>query len=204
MIRAFRDTWELGLHSYLTYLRDRLLLCRDLLVPSGSIFVQIGDENLHHVREVMEEVFGAENFVSIITFQKTSSASGLLLSAVNDYLLWFAKEHDRLKYRQLYLTKEAGESGGTQYTWAELPDGTRLNFGSPERLKEAPAGSRVFVHDNLTSQRPAQGEDVRSFQFEGRDYTPGKGTFKTDFKGLTNLAKVRRLIPIGETLRYIR
>ena len=204
MVQAYRDTWELGLHSYLTYLRDRLLLARDLLNPKGSIFVQISDENLHHVRELMDEVLGADNLVSIITFQKTSSASGLLLASVSDYLLWYAKDHEHLKYRQLYLEKEAGEWGGTQYTWAELPDGTRRNLGSFEKLKEAPSGSRVFVHDNLTSQRPAQGDDVRSFSFEGKDYTPGKGTFKTDFKGLNNLVKTKRLIAIGDTLRYVR
>jgi adenine-specific DNA-methyltransferase len=204
MVQAYRDTWELGLHSYLTYMRDRLLLARDLLAPSGSIFVQISDENLHHVRELMDEVLGPENFVAVITFQKTSSASGLLLSAVNDYLLWFAKEHDRLKYRQLFLEKEPGELGGTQYTWAELPDGTRMNYGTSEKLREAPPGSRVFVHDNLTSQRPAQGDDVRDFRFEGRDYTPGKGTFKTDLGGLQKLAEGKRLIAIGDTLRYVR
>lgn len=105
MVQAYRDTWKLGLHSYLTYLRDRLLLCREMLTPSGSIFVQISDENLHHVREVMDEVFGAENFVAIITFTKTSGFSGELLSITSDYLLWYAKDKENVKYRQLYSRK---------------------------------------------------------------------------------------------------
>src|SRR5437016_3425536 len=100
VVQAYRDTWELGLHSYLTYLRDRLLLARELLHPSGSVFVQISDENLHHVREVMDEVFGAENFVSVITFKKTTSASSELLPSVSDYLLWYARERDRVRFRQ--------------------------------------------------------------------------------------------------------
>ncbi|MGH7814654.1 MAG: DNA methyltransferase [Candidatus Binataceae bacterium] len=142
MVKAYRDTWELGLHSYLTYLRDRLLLARELLAPSGSVFVQISDENLHHVREVLDEVFGGENACAVVTFAKTSSASGNLLSAVGDYLLWYSKDKERVKYRQLYQPKEAGEVGGTQYTWAELPDETRKNFGSIDRLREeAPDGS---------------------------------------------------------------
>src|SRR2546426_168428 len=102
MVQAYRDTWELGLHSYLTYLRDRLLLARELLHPSGSIFVQISDENLHHVREVMDEVFGAENFCSLITFQKTTGSTTSTIPTTSDYLLWFAKEKDRLKFRKLY------------------------------------------------------------------------------------------------------
>ena len=203
-IRAFRDTWELGIHSYLTYLRDRLLLARDLLTESGSVFVQISDENVHHVRELLDEVFGALNFVSVIMFKKTTSASGNLLSSVSDFLLWYARDIQRVKYHQLYLSKEAGQSGGTQYTWAQHPDGTRKNYGSIEKLIEAPVGSRIFRQDNLTSQRPAQQGDVRGFTFERRDYAPGKGTFKTDLRGLENLSKARRLIPVGNTLSYIR
>jgi adenine-specific DNA-methyltransferase len=97
MVKAYRDTWELGLHSYLTYLRDRLLMCRELLTPSGSIFVQISDENLHHVRELMDEVCGADNFLSVITVKKTTSASSELLPGVNDFLLWYARDKDRVK-----------------------------------------------------------------------------------------------------------
>ena len=105
MVKAYRDTWELGLHSYLTYLRDRLLLAKDLLAPSGSVFVQISDENLHHVREVMDEVFGAENFCSVIAFAKTSSFTSELLSNSYDYLVWYAKDKNIVKSNQLWQPK---------------------------------------------------------------------------------------------------
>ena len=204
MVQAYRDTWELGLHSYLTYMRDRLLLSRELLAPSGSIFVQISDENLHHVREVMDEVFGAENFVSAITFKKTSSSSGALLSTVADYLLWYGKDRTRLKYRQLFQPKVIGDEGGTQYTWVEYPDGTRKNLTARGDFSNLPSGAKVFRQDNLTSQRPANENDVREFEFEGKTFTPGRGTFKTDRKGLDNLKKSKRLIALGNTLAYVR
>jgi adenine-specific DNA-methyltransferase len=204
MVKAYRDTWTLGVHSYLAYLRDRLMVAKELLADSGSIFVQISDENLHRVRMVMDEVFGTENFVSIITFAKTSSASGEMLSSVSDYLLWYAKEKAGMKYRQVYLEKRPGGEGGSQYTWAESLAGERRNYGSAGGLTSAPSGAKVFVHDNLTSQRPAQGSDLREFTFEGRTFTLRKGTFKTDFRGLSNLTLAGRLLWIGDSLRYVR
>ena len=204
MVKAYRDTWELGLHSYLTYLRDRLLLTRELLAESGSVFVQISDENLHHVREVMDEVFGEDNFVAVITFAKTTSASGESLSSVSDYLIWFSKRKEHFKYNPMYLNKQIGGDGATQYTWAETPSGARSNVPDIDDLKNLPAGSRIFVHDNLTSQRPAQGNDVRSFEFEGKTFNLRKGTFKTDARGLEKLASAKRMIWIGNTLRYVR
>jgi adenine-specific DNA-methyltransferase len=204
MVKAYRDTWEIGLHSYLTYIRDRLLLTKELLNETGSVFVQISDENLHHVKELLDEVFGAQNFLSVISFAKTSSASGQLLSSVTDFLLWYGKDASRTKYRPLYLGKALGGAGSTQYTWAEHPSGERVNYSNLERLAEAPEGSRVFRQDNLTSQRPAQEGDVKSYEFEGRTFTLRKGTFKTDKKGLDNLAKQRRMIWVGNTLAYVR
>jgi adenine-specific DNA-methyltransferase len=207
MVKAYRDTWELGLHSYLTYLRDRLLLTRELLADSGSVFVQISDENLHHVREVMDEVFGAENFCSVVVFEKTSSASSGQLDSVADYLLWYAKRKEQAIYRQLYRTKVLGSEGTTQYVWAASPDGrtdrrlTADELADPDRL---PAGWRVFACDNLTSQRPARGNDVRQFSFDKKVFTPGKGTFKTDATGLDALAVAHRLKPIGKSLMYRR
>src|SRR5438128_467288 len=118
MVQAYRDTWELGLHSYLTYLRDRLFLARDLLTISGSIFVQIGDENVHHVREIMDEVFGPENSVAVIPFVKTSGKGGADLDTVNDYLLWYAKTKELMKYRQLYHERSQ-RSLDQGYTWIE-------------------------------------------------------------------------------------
>ena len=129
MVKAYRDTWELGLHSYLAYMRDRLLLARELLSPSGSVFVQISDENRHHLREVLDEVFGPENSVCEITFLKTTSSSGRLLSSVSDYLLWYARDRERIKYHQLYQEKRVGGEGSGQYNWIELADGTRRRAG---------------------------------------------------------------------------
>ena len=204
MVQAYRDTWELGLHSYLTYLRDRLLLARDLLSPSGSIFVQISDENLHHVRELMDEVFGSANFVSQITFTKTTSASGERLASISDYLLWYGKDRERIKTRTLYLER-AGE-GWVNYNYVRLPDGTHRRMTAEESAswKMVPAGAKIYRRDNLTSQRPAQGGDVRSYEFGGSTYGPGKGTFKTDLAGLNRLASANRLEAYGTTLAYRR
>lgn len=204
MIQAFRDTWELGIHSYLSDLRDRLLLARDLLHESGSIFVQISDENLHLVRCLMDEVFGPGNFVSAISFKKTTSASGNLLGSVCDFVLWYAKAKDHVKYRPLYREKAPGEAGATQYTWVEHPSGLRENLPGGTIPSDLPEGERLFTHDNLTSQRPAQGGDLRSFEYEGTAFTPGKGTFKTDQPGLERLAAARRLMVVGNTLRFLR
>jgi adenine-specific DNA-methyltransferase len=204
MIKAFRDTWELGIHSYLTYLRDRLLLSRELLSESGSIFVQISDENVHHIRELMDGIFRSENFLSLITFQKTTSASGKLISSVSDYIVWYAKDTTRLKTRPLFFERE-GE-GWVNYDYLRLQDGTHRRMTSEERAdwSRLPQGARVYRRDNLTSQRPAQGGDLKAFEFEGKEYRPGKGTFKTDRSGLERLQKAERLEAYGETLAYRR
>jgi adenine-specific DNA-methyltransferase len=123
MVRAYRDTWELGSHSYLTYLRDRLFISRELLCPSGSIFIQISEENVHWVRQVLDEVFGAENSVTSIVFAKTTSSTSNLLSSVFDTLLWYAKDKKEVKYNQLYSFKIRGRQGATGYTRVRLEDG---------------------------------------------------------------------------------
>ncbi|MBS0182240.1 MAG: hypothetical protein JSS39_07530 [Nitrospira sp.] len=155
MVQAYRDTWELGLHSYLTYLRDRLLLARDLLTPSGSIFVQISDENLHHVREVMDEVFGSENFVAIITFQKTASATADLIATTPDFLIWFARDKARVKYCQLFTNKLTARAI-ERYDQVELPDGTRRPMIPEEKtnLDLLPEGAKRFQLSATTSSRP--------------------------------------------------
>jgi adenine-specific DNA-methyltransferase len=189
-VKAFRDTWKDGINSYLTYLRDRLTVAKELLTESGSIFVQIGDENVHLLRALLDEIFGQKNFVSLIAFEKTSSTSSDALASVSDYILWFSVDLDKTKFRPSYKRKILGEAGTTQYVWIE-----QEQFGS-RRLKEDEFGAldlaergKVFACDNLTSQRPAQGTDVRSFQFEGYNFTPGSGTFKTDHWGLSLLAR---------------
>jgi adenine-specific DNA-methyltransferase len=204
MVKAYRDTWGLGLHSYLSYLRDRLLLAKELLTESGSIFVQISDENLHHVREVMDEVFLAENVISIIVYAKTTSSSGTRISSVCDFVLWYAKAKPLCKYQQLYLPRQ-GE-GWVNYDYLRTSERKHRRMTTEERKDwgKIPPGSVVYRRDNLTSQRPAQEGDVRSFQFRGYDYTPGKGTFKTDYAGLSRLATADRLEAYGQTLSYRR
>jgi len=202
-VKAFRDTWRDGIHSYLTYLRDRFTVARDLLTDSGSIFVQIGDENVHRVRAVLEEVFGQENFVSEIVFQKTSSTSSDELSCVFDILLWFRKTN-LFKYRPLFQMKLAGEEGATQYSFGENPSGIRKSLSEWKAGDIASSELLIFSHDNITSQRPAQGEDVRSFCYEGKTFEVKKGTFKTDINGLRRLSLAKRMIFIGNTLRYLR
>jgi len=193
MVQAYRDTWELGLHSYLTYLRDRFLLCRELLHPSGSIFVQISDENLHHVRELLDEVFGAENFLSVITVRKTTSEGSKYLGATSDFLLWYAKDHERTKYRQVFV--ERSDEAESRYDQVMLNDG-RVRPATDEEMagtKPPPAGARLFRVDNITSSRPAGDADLREFEFEGKRFTPGAGTFKTDLAGMQRLAEAGRL-----------
>jgi adenine-specific DNA-methyltransferase len=149
-VKAFRDTWRDGIHSYLTYLRDRLTVGRDLLHESGSIFVQIGDENVHRVRAVIDEVFGDENFVSQITFTKTSSQTDNYLAGVADHIIWFAKSRSGLKYRQLYREKRAGEEGASGYNRIEECVGFRRALTADERrnLEDLPASYRIFTADN--------------------------------------------------------
>ena len=203
MIKAFRDTWELGIHSYLTYLRDRLLLAKELLSETGSVFVQISDENLHHVREICDEVFGAANHVALLIYKKTTTASTEGIATVCDYLVWYCKSKDRVKFNQLYFEKVLGGVGATQYSWIREKSGRRFDAGQSiqDALKN---GGLAFSHDNITSQRPAQGEDVTAFDYLGRSFAPGKGTFKTDQKGLKKLARAGRLLALGDTLRYTR
>jgi len=200
MIRAFRDTWELGIHSYITYLRDRLLMCRELLHDSGGTFVQIGDENLHHVREAMDEVFGSENFCGIVAFRKTGGLESRLLASVNDYLLWYAKDRERVKFRQLYQDKDPGHEGATQYRWFEFPDGTRRRLTDEEMrsLHSIRAtGGRIFRHDNLSSQ----GNPEYDFAFAGKTF---RQRWKTTPHGLERLAQTNRLLGLGNTLEYVR
>ncbi len=206
-IKAFRDTWKLGIHSYLAYLRDRLQVARELLTESGSIFVQIGDENVHLVRCLLDEVFGSRNIVSQITFRTTTGRGEQYLSSASNYILWYAKIIEHLKYRQLLFEKVIGGAGADVYNIIRLPDGScrRATLEEKENPELLPIESRIFRPDNLTSQRPIQGNDVREFNFEGTTYIPGKGVFKTDFKGLKALARAGRLWPTkGGTIQYVR
>jgi adenine-specific DNA-methyltransferase len=200
-IRAFRDTWEFQIHSYLAYLRDRLVVARDLLTDTGCVFMQIGDGNVHLARCVMDEVFGSENFISLIAFKKTSSASSDLLAGVCDYLLWFARDKGKIKYRALYYAKEAEGRGGEQYNLAMLDDGQIKSVKNSNDLAALPADARLLRHSPLTSQRPPGDFPV---DLNGRTYHPKTGYWKTGEPGMEKLKKAKRLMAIGNTLEYIR
>jgi len=212
MIKAFRDTWELGIHSYLTYLRDRLLLAKDLLHESGSVFVQISDANLHHVREVLDEVFGAENFVSTIVVQTTTSATGNYLATTGDYLLWFARSKERLKFYQPYVFK-IGEDGQAEfYDRIELPNGSRRALTTEEKrgISKVPSGAKVFRFDNLCSQSAGRekGEGAACWfavDLEGRKFLPNeKLRWKTNENGMGRILSSNRIGARANSLSYVR
>ena len=203
-VKAFRDTWRDGIHSYLTYLRDRLTVARDLLTESGSIFVQIGDENLHRVRALLDEVFGDENFVSIIQVQKTGSQASNLLANTVDFILWFAKSKQLAKYRQLYNDRVAGHVSSNRYDQIELNCGVerRLKREELERQVTLPEG-RIFRHTSLISSGQASSEQV--FKFQGREFRPGSAShWKTTLTGLDKLAKAGRVAAGNATVHYKR
>jgi adenine-specific DNA-methyltransferase len=202
MVQAYRDTWELGLHSYLTYLRDRLIVARDLLTPSGSVFVQISDENLHHVREVMDEVLGPENFVAIIQFVKTSGLeSSERVSSACDYLLWFAKDKDSIKYRSLWNSKIGTAKSG--YSHIELVNGERRRLSPQENdgREAIPEGARLFAISDLTKPGPGSRYEVT---MDGRVFTSGARWWGTTPESMQKLIGAKRVIPIGNTLRFVR
>jgi adenine-specific DNA-methyltransferase len=204
-IRAYRDTWKLGIHSYLAYLRDRLTVARELLTETGSIFVQIGDENVHLVRCLMDEVFGDNNFCALITMWKTSGATASRLPTVSDYLLWYAKNVDQVKYRQLYFQKGIGEEGSAEYKSIELPDGLRRplskkELSRPELIQDM---SRLFRPSPMTSQSASVSTTV-PFHYEGKDFLPGSGGWKTNQYGFLKLIKAGRIIRRDKSLSYIR
>ncbi|CAN5428227.1 site-specific DNA-methyltransferase [soil metagenome] len=207
MVQAYRDTWELGLHSYLTYLRDRLYLAKELLSPSGSIFVQISDENLHHVREVMDEVFGADNFVSVVAFYKTTGQASTILPQTKDFLVWYAKDRKGAKFRQLFLEKDIWSSVETAYDWIESPSGERrpLSNNDRSRLEElVQQGWKICALSGITSSGSLQTPEP-DFEFAGRKWRPPAGShWKTTVPGMEILKQKNRLAVKGNSLRYVR
>jgi adenine-specific DNA-methyltransferase len=203
-IRAFRDTWELGIHSYLSYLRDRLVIARELLTETGSVFVQIGDENVHLVRCLMDEVFGSENFVSLIPFAKTSGFAPAYLSNVCDLLLWYGKNKNLLKYRQLFKDKIEGR-GYDVYQWIELEDGIRRKLTKEEREDQSliPKNAKLFRLSDICSQGKTNTEQI--FNFEGKIFEPRTGThWATNVKGLQNLVKQKRIMLSAGFPNFVR
>ncbi len=203
MIKAFRDTWELGIHSYLTYLRDRLLLAKELLSESGSVFVQISDENLHHVRELMDEIFGDENFISLITFRKKTMPLGAThLEGMADYLVWYGKEKNKLKYRQLFAYQDV--QGDGHWSWLDVSGNRRkLNASEKNNHSLLPEDGRI---GRLVSMAPPTFSPASVFpvEFRGRKNLPrGNGCWITGIEGMRRLIAANRIETEGDSLQYL-
>jgi adenine-specific DNA-methyltransferase len=200
MVKAFRDTWRDGIHTYMTYLRDRLTVARDLLTESGSVFVQIGDENVHRVRALLDEVFGEENYVSILTLQKTAARSSQFVQNVADYVVWYAKDTENTKFRRLYKSRPIDDQLLKQYPYFYQPDGTLSNHKSekgpftPENL------SRGVVLSS--SHEYSRGKEL--INFRGKSFGPGSRYWSTSPEGIYRMGKANRLVPGGKTMSYLR
>jgi adenine-specific DNA-methyltransferase len=202
MVKAFRDTWELGIHSYLTYLRDRLLLAKELLHETGSVFVQISDENVHHVRELMDEVFGVENFICLIVFAKTSSIRSSFLSATYDYIIWYSKSKEKAKYYQPFTERNESTEGGT-YNCIELQDGSwrRLSKDELAGTVQKPIG-KVFRAADISRQGAPS--SPQPYDFEGKTYypSPGRHWAASWPDGMDRLVAAKRVVSLGSVLAY--
>ena len=205
-VKAFRDTWRDGIHSYLTYLRDRLTVARDLLTESGSIFVQIGDENVHRVRALMEEVFGEKNFISLITLEKTQGSTSDYLPNVLDFIVWFGKDTNSTKFRNLLHTKQVGGTGATGYTFAESTESFGIRTLSKDEIADPlkiSSTDKVFDGTPLVSQ--SGGENSRfEVPFRGFPFVPRAGFWKTGELGFKRLIAANRIVNFGNRLEYKR
>ena len=210
MIKAFRDTWELGIHSFLTYLRDRISLAKDLLSQSGSIFVQISDENLHHVREILDEIFGAENFCSVITFQKTAAVSSpdaktKVVGTLGDYVIWYAKDISSVKYNQLYLEKSFGVGASDSYKSVRKSDGSDTTLAKTlKQHDKIPDNYKLFQATSLQSDGYSETLSKPSL-IDGIKYTPNANShWKTTLDGVQRLHKANRVRHGRSSVRYVR
>ncbi len=202
MVKAYRDTWQLGVHSYLSYLRDRLVVAKELLADCGSIFVQISDENLHRVRNLLDEIFGSENFCSIVGFRTTTGKAGALLDSTFDFLLWYAKDNQQIKFHSIYLARTPEDDENLR--WIENAEGTRKRILEVDRLlKAASEGGRVFRPNPLTSQSGSETTQFK-YEFQSSIFSPAKGGWKTNLTGMQRLDKSERLTAQGNTLCYVR
>ena len=198
-IKAYRDTWTLGVHSYLAYLRDRLIVAKELLTDSGSIFVQISDENIHRVRCIMDEVFGVENFIALIPFQTTTGLQSRYLKGVYDLIIWYAREKANMKYKQLYLEKQTGAN--TYYDYVELPNGS---IQKTQESEEIPDNWQIFSPQPLVSGAYSE---ATTFEFPHNNtlYHPGRNRcWKTTPEGMKRLSKSERIFASTKTLKFIR
>jgi len=204
-VKAFRDTWRDGIHSYLTYLRDRFTVARDLLAETGSIFVQIGDENVHRVRALMDEVFGEDNFCSLISFKKTGGQSSSIIASVCDMILWYAKNVGHVKYRSLYFPKRPGEEGATNFDWVEGEGSTRRKLSKKglEDLRIKGVESQV-VFQPYPMFSDGKSDKDRPYKWRGGTYRPSAAShWKTTEDGIARLDKADRLLAQGKTLRFV-
>ena len=202
MLKAFRDTWELGIHSYLTYIRDRMLLAKDILSDTGSVFVQIGEENSHLVRSILDEVFGSQNFVSNISVVKTAGvmASTKRLNARLDYILWFAKDISKLKYHEIFEPRS--KVNDASFSKVELKDGTRRAITKEEKENPdlLPKGSRRYRLADLLKQGPGVQYEI---EVQGKNYSSGKKWWGTPKESMEKLVKVGRVTPSGNFIYYV-
>ena len=207
MVKAYRDTWEVGLHSYLTYMRDRLCLAKDLLNESGSVFVQISDDNVHHVRELLDDVYGVENFVSVITFKSTSGLGASGLKRVNDFVVWYARRKESVKYRQIYSPRTLADAVQANYNYIESPNGReRRSLSADEKANPGtiPSGWRIYTRGSLISGAFRENTTI-DYIYAGRTYHPGSNRcWKTTKEGLDGLAAAGRLDATDRWLYFKR
>ncbi|HSW43578.1 MAG TPA: site-specific DNA-methyltransferase [Patescibacteria group bacterium] len=202
-VRAFRDTWELGIHSYLSYLRDRLVVARELLTESGSIFVQIGDENVHLVRSLLDEVFGSENFCGLIAFTKTSGATSALLPSVSDYLLWYGRDRSRAKYRSLFEARPAIENPYERYICVETPDGRIVDLSVAQKMGNAPIPEGRLLRLRPTDSQGASPDSANPVRYGDREYYPPRGRhWSVTAEGMTQVMLSGRAFAVGNTLAW--
>ena len=204
MIKAFRDTWELGIHSYLTYLQTRLLLAKELLDESGSCFIQIGDANVHLVRNLCDEIFGSENFIQLITFKKTAGLAMDFMSAVSDYIIWYAKDKTKYKFKRLFVPKEL--EGDNAYTRLELEDGTRRRLTGEEQKNHEiiPKNSKIYRQQTIVGVGLTP-SCVYEIDLDGSKFNPPNGhSWKTNEEGMKNLIKQNRVEITGKSISYVR
>jgi adenine-specific DNA-methyltransferase len=197
-VKAFRDTWKDGIHSYLNYFRDRITVARELLSESGSIFVQIGDENVHRIRAIMDDVFGSENQISQITVVKTAGQTAELLAGTSDFIVWYARNRDLVKFRTPLSEKSLASDKSGVYRWVRAPDGSTHPLSS---VSHVPIDHSIFRYDNLTSQKPPGNFPVL---INGKSFGPGKGYWKTGERGMSRLLKAGRVGQAKNSLTYIR
>ncbi len=207
VVRAFRDTWKDGIHSYLSYLRDRLVVAHDVLAEHGSIFVQIGDENVHLVRSLLDETFGYRNLIANITIQKAGSTFARYIGSVADYVLWYAKNNAVMKYREVYKDRQISDDDSGRFTQVQFANGLRSPLS---KVDKAPSDARLFAPDPLESAGMGRekGEGAASWfavELEGRTFRPTEQTrWKTNETGMSRLRKAGRLLPQGKRIRFLK